>query len=123
MVEEKIESSTGVSAEYQPEMSTDVQPSSSVDSFVKYTGLLQDQPSTTYESETTSQVEEDFTTESPVTSETATKILSVIPGTISKTKIIINRPTETPVVIQQVDPKQLTQVGNQSVTEETKSNN
>jgi len=104
-------------------MTTDVQPSSSVDSFVKFTGLLHDQPSTTFEYETTSQVEQEFTTELPVTSETATKILSIIPGTISETKIVINRPTETPVVIQRVDQKQLSQVGNQSIIEETKSDN
>jgi len=115
--EEDVESSTVYYPENQMESSTNVEPSSSVDSFGKYTGLLNDEQSSTSEYEPT----EESTIRLPVKTQRLTKTVSIIPGKITETKIYANLPSKTSVVIQPVEQEQLSQVQNQSVVEKTKS--
>jgi len=130
--EEDIESSTVFYSENQMESTTNVEPSSSVDSFGKYTGLLNDEQSSTseYEQSSTAEYEQSSTAEYepvdestirlPVKTQRLTKTVSIIPGKITETKIYANLPSKTSVFIQPVQQEQLSQVQNQSVVEKTK---
>jgi len=113
--EEDVESTTSIYWNKQTELTTDVEPSSSVNSFGKYTGLLVDEPSTTSEYEPTKQ--------KPVQTQRFTKTIAIIPGKITETKIYGDLPSQTSVGIQPVQQDQLSEVQNQSNIKKTKSNN
>jgi len=107
--QEELESST-IYSENQVEITTDVQPLSSADLFGKYTGLLNDQQSSTSEYElTTDQPTEESTTPLPIKTQRLTKTVSIIPGKVSQTKVFINSPSKTSVLIQPVEQEQLSQ--------------
>jgi hypothetical protein len=108
--QEEIETSTSYFSESPIEMTTNVELSSSVNSFGKFTGLLHDNQ--VEEQSTTPEYENvDQTTEEPTTVETQklTQTVSIIPGKITETKIYANVPTKTSVFIQPVEEKQLSQ--------------
>jgi hypothetical protein len=66
----------------QVEVTTDIKPSSSFDSFVKYTGLLKDNQSS-----------EELTTSLPIKTQPLIKTSSIIPGKIIQTKVFPNVPS------------------------------
>jgi len=121
--QEEFESSTVFYPENQVELTTNVEPSSSVESFGKSTGLLNDEQSSTSEYEPSSTSEYEPTTRLPVKTQRLTKTVSIIPGRITETKIYANLPSKTSVFIQPVEQEQLSQVQNQSVVETSKSDN
>jgi len=109
---EEVETSTSVLSEHQIEITTNVEPlSSSVDSFGKFTGLLHDnQPeeqSSTTEYATTDRTDEKSTTQSTVKTQKLIKTVAIIPGKITETKIYVNTPSKTSIVIKPVDEKEL----------------
>jgi hypothetical protein len=107
--QEELESST-IYSENQVEITTDVQPLSSADLFGKYTGLLNDQQSSTSEYELTTDLpSEESTTPLPIKTQRLTKTVSIIPGKVSQTKVFINSPSKTSVLIQPVEQEQLSQ--------------
>jgi hypothetical protein len=112
--QEVPESSTAYS-ENQMEITTNVQPSSSVDSFGKYTGLLNYEQSSTSQYEPTDQSSEELTTQFPFKTQQLTTIVSIIPGKVTQTKIFANPPSKTSVLIQPVEQEQLSQVPSESI--------
>jgi len=126
---EEVESSTpDVSV---MDVTTDVEPSSSFNSFGKFTGLLQEDHTeetfTTPEYETTEPTSEESTTKFPVKTQRLTKTIAYIPGRITETKIYSNAPSRTSVVVQRFGQKQqqqqLSQGQKQPVFEKEESNN
>jgi len=79
---------TSVLPENSVEVTTNFEPSSSVESFGKFTGLLPHD-----------ETEEISTTPFPVKTQRITKTVSIIPGKITETKIYLNVPTEKPVTV------------------------
>jgi len=118
--EEEVESSTSLDSK---NLNKDAEPSSSVHSFGKYTGLLADEQSSTSEYETTDRPNEESTQDSAVQPDRLTKTVSIIPGKITETKIFANAPSRTSVFIQPVSQEQLSQVQNQAIAEKEKSHN
>jgi len=106
--EEEFETSTPFFHEHQIEMTTDVEPSSSVETFGKYTGLLHEEESSTpeYEEQSSTSEYEEPTTRSSVKSQKLTKTVSIFPGKITETKIYANSPSRTSVVIRPVEEEQ-----------------
>jgi len=107
--QEEVETSTHVLSENQVEVTTNVEPlSSSIDSFGKFTGLLHDnhpeEQSSTTEHE---KIDEESTTQSTVKTQKLIKTVAIIPGKITETKIYVNTPSKTSIVIKPVDEKEL----------------
>jgi hypothetical protein len=98
--QDEFESTTVDLPENQMEVTTDVEPSSSVDSFGKFTGLLHDDQTST---------SDPSTEELPIKTQRLTKTVSIIPGKITETKIYSNSPIKTSVIIEPVEKKQLSQ--------------
>jgi len=112
--QEEYESSTSLDWKNQMEMTTNVEPTSSVDSFGQYTGLLN--------SETTS-MSDYSTTEWPVKYQQPPKVVSILPGQFTKTKVYTSVPRKPSVFVQPSPQEQLSEVQDQSIIETTKSYN
>jgi hypothetical protein len=112
--QEEVETSTSFLFENPIEMTTNFEPSSSVDSFATSTGLLHnnetEETSTIFGYETYGQSTEESTTEFPVTTEELTtqlpvttqqltKTVSIVPGRITETKIYLSVPTNESVMV------------------------
>jgi hypothetical protein len=96
--QEEFETSTPFYSANHIKFTTDFEPSSSVDSFAKSTGLLRDDQTTeqtsTSEYHHYDQSNEESTTRFPVKTQTFVKTVSIIPGKITETKIYANAPQE-----------------------------
>jgi len=96
------------------EVTTHFEPSSSVDSFGKITGLLHHDETeeifTTPEYQKHDRSSEESTTRLPVKTQHLTKTVSIFPGKITETKIYLNVPTEKPVVTVNVEEKELKKI-------------
>jgi len=92
--EEEVETSTPLLSGNQIEVTTDFQPSPSVNSFVQSTGFLQGGQSNTTELPEQDQSSEESTTRVPVKTHRLTKTVSIIPGKITETKIYLNAPPQ-----------------------------
>jgi len=131
--EEIHESSTPIDSDDHMEMNKNIEPSSSVDSFGKFTGLLHDehssstpeyeQRSSTPEYEEHDHLSEESRPQSPMKTEKLTKTVSIIPGKVTETKIYANMPSKTSVVIKPAEEIQLSQGQKYVVDEKTESNN
>jgi len=125
----EFESSTPVIFEHEMEETTEVEPSSSAQSFGKFTGLLHDDQSnetiTTpeYDQTTEESTTEESTTRFPYKTQRLTKTVSYIPGKITETKIYSNAPSQTFVVGQRYGQNQLSQVQKQPIVNKEESDN
>jgi len=99
---EEIDISTHVVYENQMETTKNVEPSSSFDSFSKFTGLL---PETTPEPEKMEQSSEESTVETPKLA----KPVPTIPVKMTETKFYTTTSMETPVVMEPHEKKELSQ--------------
>jgi outer membrane biosynthesis protein TonB len=90
--QEEFETSTSFYSANHMIFTTDFEPSSSVDSFAKSTGLLHSDQTTEQTSTFEYQPNEESTTRFPVKTQKFVKTISIIPGKITKTKIYANAP-------------------------------
>jgi hypothetical protein len=120
--QEILESSTVYSTN-PIKTTTNVKPSSSIDSFGKYTGLLNDKQSISSESQQTDQLSEESTTPLPIKTSQLTKTVSIVPGIVTQTKVYNNVPSKSSVFIQPVGQEQLSQVQSEPISEKRKRNN
>jgi len=109
--QEEIETSTSFVSDNSVEMTTHFEPSSSVNSFGKFTGLLHNDETeekfTTPEYEKHDRSSEESTTRVPVKTQRITKTVSIFPGKITETKIYLNLPTEKTITTVNVDEREL----------------
>jgi len=110
---EDIETSTHVLSEHQMEMTTNVEPTSSFDSFGKFTGLLPDDHHSKREHEMMDQSSE----ESTIKTQKLTKPVAIIPGKMTETKTYTNTPMKSSVIIEHDEEKQLSQGQKQGIIE------
>jgi hypothetical protein len=90
--QEEFETSTSFYSANHMIFTTDFEPSSSVDSFAKSTGLLHSDQTTEQTSTFEYQPNEESTTRFPVKTQKFVKTISIIPGKITETKIYANVP-------------------------------
>jgi len=127
--QEEFESSTSVMSENEMENTTEVEQTSSAQSFGKFTGLLpEDQSNETittpeYDQTTEESTTEESTTRFPYKTQRLTKTVSYIPGKITETKIYSNAPSQTFVVGQRYGQNQLSQVQKQPIVNKEESDN
>jgi len=120
----EFESSTPVIFEHEMEETTEVEPSSSAQSFGRFTGLLHDdQANETITTPEYDQTTEESTTRFPYKTQRLTKTVSYIPGKITETKIYSNAPSQTFVVGQRYGQNQLSQVQKQPIVNKEESDN
>jgi len=104
--QEDIETSTHILSERQNEKRTNVEPSSSFDSFGKFTGLLpNEEHPTTPEHEKMDHSSEEPTVKNPK----LTRTVGIIPGKMTETKMYTNTPMKTSAVIEPDKEKPLSQ--------------
>jgi hypothetical protein len=100
---EEGETSTYFHSEHQMKVTKDFEPSSSVDSFAKSTGLLHDdqteESTSTYIYQHHDQSNEESTTQFPVKTRPFVKTVAIFPSKSTETKIYNNVPKETLTVI------------------------
>jgi hypothetical protein len=120
--QEILESSTVYSTN-PIKTTTNVKPSSSIDSFGKYTGLLNDKQSISSESQQTDQLSEESTTPLPIKTSQLTKTVSIVPGIVTQTKVYNNVPSKSSVFIQPVEQEQLSQGQSEPISKKRESDN
>jgi hypothetical protein len=105
---QEVETSTPYYSGNQKKVTKNIEPSSSVNSFGKYTGLLPNGPSSTFKYQQFDSSSEQLTTQYPVKTQRLTQPVKIIPGKVTQTEVYFGTPSQQSYVTPSMNSGEVT---------------